>query len=118
MLIQCKKELFVEIMQIMEPYEPEIREEKGTGYINVFDKDWIFIVLSRIKHPKRYDKIIKHIQNTTEPYLMGIDKPPVIILQQGIQESDKYIFCRKVENEIKLLHGCTSYIIFKGVERK
>jgi len=123
MLIQCKESLFQQIADIMLPYEPEMVEEPGTGYINCFDKDWCFITISKMAFPKRSAKILQLLSETTEQHLMA-NVELVLIVQKKISENEQYIFIRKTkpakdttqDNDYEILWGASSHINFIGAE--
>ena len=99
-IIQCDVDTFNKICDLMAPAEPIIIETSGRGYIDCFDKDWVFIS-TEVDLTKQLSKLKE------AKYLIGVDKT---LIQHNINEIEKYIFLRKGE----ILWGASSYIIFGG----
>lgn len=108
MIIQCREDLFNKICDfILETtkLEPYIVASNDLGYINCFDKDWVFIKLE--------DSLLDEfaLKEATQ-YIIGISTTNTII-QKNISEEEKYIFIRKINKEYEMLWGVSSYIKFK-----
>ena len=111
MLIQCKEELFDQILPIMGKHEPFIVNEPGTGYINVFDKGWIFVSLNEAKYPDQTKKIYDLLFKCDDSFVV-VMTGSCRLLQQKICEHEQYIFCRKLEEGYKITTAWTTYISF------
>lgn len=111
MLIQCKADLFAEITNIMHPCKPIIRELKG-GYINLFDKDWIFMYIDAKVFPAELNKIAELAQ---EHQCLVADRERITLLQNKVAEIEQYIFIRRTgpDDTYEVLHGWSSCIVFE-----
>lgn len=107
MVIQCREEMFNTICDTLKK-EPYIVEQSG-GYIDCFDKGWVFISVDD------NSKLIKLItKNPEAQYIIGLKEKPLLI-QQNISENEQYIFVRK-DTDTKtydILWGASSFIKFK-----
>lgn len=106
-LIQCKAVDFSRLC-IFFGVEPTIKEEPG-GYIDCFDKDWLFIKSNN-------KKVINYIKSNLSAYLIGLQEKKQII-QRNIGEYEQYIVIRKIGEEHELLWGASSYLNFKEAKQ-
>ena len=98
MIIQCREDTLNFICEY-KAKEPYILELRG-GYIDCFDKDWVFITLDTDQG------LIDELSKRDAIYLIGIEETKTLI-QRGINEIEKYIFLRKDE----ILWAASSFII-------
>lgn len=100
MIIQCKKEMLDTICDFMKG-EPIIVEEAG-GYIDCFDKGWIFVQLPT------NDKLVNTFMEVKSEYIIGLPEKNMLI-QCKVGENEQYIFLRKNE----MLWGVSSYLTWR-----
>lgn len=107
MIIQCREKLFE---QLTEGYDYELVQETDFGgYIDCFDKDWIFLVVDIPNTGDLQDTLYW----TDEPYIVLIGDNR--ITQQGIPDEQKYLFLREVDGVIEKRVGFKSYLKLKEV---
>lgn len=111
MLIQCRENSFDKILSVMGKYEPHIAKDPGTGYINVFDKDWIFVSLSEKRYPEQTKKIFDELLQSDEAFIIA-DQINCRLIQQKISEHEQYLFCRKSFEGYRITNAWTTYISF------
>lgn len=113
MIIQCREDVFDDICNFMQDTtqtEPYV-VTSNLGYINCFDKDWIFVKLDESQEflQPLLDKITAKEDISI---LIGISKTNIII-QKNISEDERYIFIRKIDKKNEMLWGVSSYIKFQ-----
>lgn len=110
MLLQCQEPIFGSILKIMKGHEPFIVKDDGMGYIDVFDKDWIFLYINETKYPEQTEEILNLILSSDEVFLLATANGRLI--QQKVSETEQYIFLRKLEEGYKITNAWTTYLSF------
>lgn len=108
--IQCRNDMFDEICKIMEPRVPFVMTEEG-GYIDCFDKDWIFIAIDS------NDDVWTLLLNKKDTQFLVGHQETKTLMQRNVGENEQYIFLRKdtTTNTYEVLWGASSFIKFNEV---
>lgn len=121
-MIQCKDVTFAHIERLMyDEYRlvAQVREEQG-GYINLFDKDWVFILL-----PDTVNITNLVYKFPDGPWLIA-DTYALTLFKHNIADNDQHIHIRTTcppaspddEPTNEILWGVSSYIIFVPKEER